>query len=36
MLLKQILYDWNDDQCVTLLRNCAVSLPAGGACWWWR
>ena len=30
MLLKQILHDWNDEQCVTILRNCAASLPKGG------
>jgi hypothetical protein len=30
MLLKQILHDWNDEQCITLLRNCAGSLPKGG------
>jgi hypothetical protein len=30
MLLKQILHDWNDEQCITLLRHCAESLPKGG------
>jgi hypothetical protein len=30
MLLKQILHDWNDEQCILLLRNCADSLPRGG------
>ncbi len=30
MLLKQILHDWNDDQCVTILRHCAEALPQGG------
>jgi hypothetical protein len=30
MLLKHILHDWNDEQCVTLLKNCAASLPVGG------
>jgi hypothetical protein len=30
MLLKQILHDWNDEQCVTILRHCAESLPRGG------
>ncbi|MBS2031258.1 MAG: SAM-dependent methyltransferase [Deltaproteobacteria bacterium] len=30
MLLKQVLHDWNDEQCVTLLKNCAASLPVGG------
>jgi O-methyltransferase domain/Dimerisation domain len=30
MLLKQVLHDWNDEQCTTLLRNCAAALPKGG------
>lgn len=30
MLLKQILHDWNDEQCVAILRHCAESLPQGG------
>jgi hypothetical protein len=30
MVLKQILHDWSDEQCVTLLKNCAASLPVGG------
>ena len=30
MLLKQILHDWNDEQCVDILRHCAESLPQGG------
>jgi hypothetical protein len=30
MLLKQILHDWNDEQCIILLRNCAASLPKAG------
>lgn len=30
MLLKQILHDWNDEQCITLLRLCAESLGRGG------
>lgn len=30
MLLKQILHDWNDEQCLTILRHCAESLPRGG------
>ncbi len=30
MLLKQVLHDWSDEQCVTLLKNCAASLPVGG------
>jgi precorrin-6B methylase 2 len=30
MLLKQILHDWNDEQCITLLSHCAQSLSKGG------
>src|SRR5690606_18700971 len=29
-LLKQILHDWTDEQCVTILANCARSLRPGG------
>ena len=29
-LLKQILHDWNDDQCRTILTNCARRLVGGG------
>ncbi|GAA0395564.1 methyltransferase [Streptomyces luteireticuli] len=29
-LLKRILHDWRDDQCVTLLRNCRRALAPGG------
>src|SRR5690606_22450029 len=29
-LLKQVLHDWNDEQCVTILANCAKSLRPGG------
>ena len=29
-LLKQVLHDWNDEQCTTILRNCAKSLRDGG------
>jgi hypothetical protein len=29
-LLKQILHDWNDGQCRTILANCARRLAAGG------
>lgn len=28
-LLKTILHDWNDDQCVTILRNCRASARPG-------
>jgi SAM-dependent methyltransferase len=29
-LLKQILHDWNDDQCRVILRHCARGLGPGG------
>jgi hypothetical protein len=29
-LLKQILHDWNDEQCRTILANCARRLAGGG------
>jgi len=29
-LLKQILHDWNNEQCRTILANCARRLAAGG------
>jgi hypothetical protein len=29
-LLKQILHDWNDDQCLTTLANCARKLARDG------
>nr|WP_241833336.1 methyltransferase [Streptomyces caatingaensis] len=29
-LLKRILHDWRDDQCVALLRNCRRALRPGG------
>ncbi len=29
-LLKQVLHDWNDDQCVAILRNCARAMRPGG------
>lgn len=29
-LLKQILHDWSDDQCRTILANCARRLAGGG------
>jgi len=29
-LLKQILHDWNDEQCVTLLQNCVRAMRSGG------
>jgi hypothetical protein len=29
-LLKQVLHDWNDEQCVALLRNCARAMRPGG------
>lgn len=29
-VMKQVLHDWNDDQCRTILANCAKHLPRGG------
>ncbi|RLV04513.1 SAM-dependent methyltransferase [Streptomyces griseocarneus] len=29
-LLKRILHDWDDEQCVTILRNCRRALADGG------
>jgi len=29
-LLKQVLHDWSDEQCVTILRNCARAMKPGG------
>ncbi|MFF4413199.1 methyltransferase [Streptosporangium sp. NPDC001559] len=29
-LLKRILHDWEDDQCVTILRNCHTAMRPGG------
>lgn len=28
-LLKQILHDWDDQQCISILRNCAVAMRPG-------
>lgn len=30
LLLKQILHDWDDAQCRTILSNCAKAMPPGG------
>src|SRR5882724_1468098 len=29
-ILKWIIHDWNDEQCVTILRNCHRALPENG------
>ena len=29
-ILKWIIHDWNDEQCVTILRNCHRALPEHG------
>jgi hypothetical protein len=29
-LLKQVLHDWDDEQCVTILKNCVAALNPGG------
>ncbi|MEU9608588.1 methyltransferase [Streptomyces sp. NPDC048057] len=30
LLLKRILHDWDDEQCVTVLRHCRAALSPGG------
>lgn len=30
VVMRHIIHDWNDDQCRTILRNCANALPADG------
>nr|ARS23165.1 COMT3 [Plagiochasma appendiculatum] len=30
ILLKSILHDWNDEQCIKILQNCRKSLPESG------
>ena len=30
IILKWIIHDWNDEQCVTILKNCYRSLPENG------
>lgn len=30
IILKWIIHDWNDEQCVTILRNCHRALPENG------
>lgn len=29
-MIKWILHDWNDDQCVAILKNCKKALPKNG------
>lgn len=29
-LLRHIIHDWNDEQCVTILRNCVAAIKPGG------
>jgi hypothetical protein len=29
-LLKHIIHDWNDEQCITILTNCRKAMAAGG------
>lgn len=29
-LIKSVLHDWDDDRCVTILRNCREVIPANG------
>jgi hypothetical protein len=30
MLIKGVLHDWDDQRCITVLRNCRKSIPADG------
>lgn len=30
LVLKRVLHDWDDEQCVTILRNCRAALAPGG------
>ena len=30
IILKWIIHDWNDEQCVTILKNCHRALPENG------
>jgi len=30
MIMKHIIHDWNDEDCVRILRNCHGALPKGG------
>uniref|UniRef100_A0A5B7B205 Uncharacterized protein n=1 Tax=Davidia involucrata TaxID=16924 RepID=A0A5B7B205_DAVIN len=30
ILLKSVLHDWDDNQCITIFRNCWKALPANG------
>lgn len=29
-IMKHIVHDWNDEQCITILKNCRNSMTAGG------
>jgi hypothetical protein len=29
-LLKHIIHDWNDEQCITILQNCRQAMNPGG------
>jgi hypothetical protein len=29
-LMSHIIHDWNEDQCLTILRNCRAAMPANG------
>lgn len=29
-IMKHIIHDWNDEQCITLLQNCRKAMPYGG------
>ena len=29
-IMKWIIHDWNDEQCITILKNCHLALPENG------
>jgi predicted O-methyltransferase YrrM len=33
VLLSNILHDWDEPECLTLIERCAAALPAGGRLW---
>ena len=35
LVLKEVLSDWDDRQCVRIPRNCAEALRPVAGSWWW-
>ena len=33
-ILKHIIHDWNDEQCITILANCRKAWHQEAKCWW--